>query len=95
MEGQSVRAVAQSLGINERTVYKWLARYRVEGRVGLRDRSSRPRRIPRQTSRRDREMTYRLRRRRMVAAVLKRATSPAAGRKAESSGSAARGRYAI
>ena len=29
--GQSVQDVAQSLGISERTVYKWLARYRAQG----------------------------------------------------------------
>lgn len=35
-----------AFGISERTVRKWLARYRVEGRDGLRDRSSRPCRSP-------------------------------------------------
>ncbi|MFD1789424.1 leucine zipper domain-containing protein [Sphingomonas floccifaciens] len=33
-----------------RTVAKWLARYRAEGRAGLLDRSPRPRRMPRATS---------------------------------------------
>ena len=41
-QGQSVQEVAQSLGISERTVYKWLARYQAQGRAGLEDRSSRP-----------------------------------------------------
>jgi transposase-like protein len=39
---------AAAFGISDRTVRKWLARYRVEGGAGLRDRSSRPRRSPRQ-----------------------------------------------
>lgn len=36
-----VSAVALAFGISERTVYKWLARYRAEGAAGLQDRSSR------------------------------------------------------
>jgi transposase InsO family protein len=36
--------------VSERTAAKWLARYRIEWRDGLRDRSSAPRRIPRRTS---------------------------------------------
>ena len=69
-QGQSVQDVAQSLGISERTVYKWLARYRAQGLLGLQDRSCRPRRSPRQTPRRDREAICRFRRRRMVAAEI-------------------------
>ena len=69
-EGQSASEVADSLGISERTVYKWLARYRVEGSAGLEDRSSRPKRVPRQTRRQDREAIYGLRRRRMVVAEI-------------------------
>ena len=68
--GQSVQEVAQSLGISERTVCKWLARYRAQGRLGLQDRSCRPRRSPRRTPRRDRKAICRLRRRRMVAAEI-------------------------
>ena len=37
---------AESLGVSRATAYKWLARYRVEGRAGLADRPSRPRRCP-------------------------------------------------
>ena len=69
-QGQSVQEVAQSLGISERTVYKWLARYQAQGRAGLEDRSSRTARIARKTPRRDREAIYRLRRRRMVEAEI-------------------------
>jgi transposase InsO family protein len=39
---------AAAFGVSDRTVRKWLARYRVEGGAGLRDRSSRPRGSPRQ-----------------------------------------------
>jgi transposase InsO family protein len=40
------RAVATALGISQRTVAKWLARYRSEGEAGLADRSSRPHAMP-------------------------------------------------
>ena len=39
-----VSAVAIAFGISERTVYKWLARYRAQGAAGLLDRSSAARR---------------------------------------------------
>ena len=42
LRGESARAVAAAVGVCESTVRKWLARYRAEGRVGLRDRSCRP-----------------------------------------------------
>ncbi|WP_380790001.1 leucine zipper domain-containing protein [Sphingobium xenophagum] len=38
---ETPRAVATALGVSERTVAKWLARYRTEGEAGLVDRSSR------------------------------------------------------
>ncbi|MGB3318733.1 MAG: IS481 family transposase [Sphingopyxis granuli] len=39
-------AVATALGVSQRTVAKWLARYRTEGEAGLADRSSRPHAMP-------------------------------------------------
>ena len=42
--------VAEQLGISRATAYKWIRRHRVEGAAGLEDRSSRPRRSPRQLS---------------------------------------------
>jgi transposase len=39
---------AAAFGVSERTVRKWLARYRTHGPAGLPDRSSRPHRSPRQ-----------------------------------------------
>src|SRR5438067_3929127 len=46
---EPVAAVARSFGVSKRTVCKWLARFRAEGTAGLRDRSSRPHKSPRQT----------------------------------------------
>jgi transposase InsO family protein len=37
---------AESLGVSRATAYKWLGRYRAEGRAGLADRPSRPRHCP-------------------------------------------------
>jgi transposase-like protein len=45
---QPLAVVASSCGVSERTLYKRLARFRAEGAAGLRDRSSRPRKSPRQ-----------------------------------------------
>ena len=44
---QPVAVTAAAFGVSERTAYKWLARFRAEGRDGLRDRSSRPKCSPR------------------------------------------------
>lgn len=46
IEKWPVAEVAMSIGVSERTVYKWLARYRAEGFAGLQDRSSAARRHP-------------------------------------------------
>lgn len=48
-EGEKVSSVAEGMGISPPTVYKWVKRFRDEGEEGLVDRTSRPRRIPRQT----------------------------------------------
>lgn len=45
----TARAAARQVGLSERSVRKWLARFRAEGSAGLRDRSSRPHQSPRQT----------------------------------------------
>ena len=47
IEGWSVADAAEAIGVSSRTGWKWLSRYRAEGVVGLRDRSSRPQRIRR------------------------------------------------
>jgi transposase len=48
LAGQKVKDVAAQLGVSRTTVYKWIARYALEGPGGLADRSSRPHRSPRQ-----------------------------------------------
>lgn len=63
-QGQEVAAVARDFRVSARTVWKWVARYRREGRAGLGDRSSRPHRMPRQLSRARRRQILRGRRQR-------------------------------
>jgi len=48
-EGWSVGAAAEAAGVCERSVYRWLARWRTEGATGLIDRRSVPGRIPHKT----------------------------------------------
>ena len=62
--------VAAELGVSRRTVYKWLSRYRQQGFEGLRDRSSRPHRIPRQTAASCVDQIVQLRHRWMVSAEI-------------------------
>jgi transposase InsO family protein len=47
--GQTPQAVGEAAGVCPRTVRKWVDRYRREGSVGLKDRSSRPHRLHRLT----------------------------------------------
>ncbi len=49
LEGWSVAAAADAAGVTERTVYRWLARFRAHGQAGLLDRRSVPGRIPHKT----------------------------------------------
>jgi transposase InsO family protein len=62
-ERWSVSETARAFGVSARTVYKWLRRYRAEGRRGLRDRSCGPHRIPHRTSAARERAIERLRRR--------------------------------
>ena len=48
-QGQTPKAVATAFGVCERTVRKWVARFRAEGSQGLQDRSSRPHKLRRPT----------------------------------------------
>ena len=66
-EGWSVADAAEAAGVSERTVHKWLRRFREEGLVGLRDRSSRPHRCPFETPRRLVRRIEALRRKRRAA----------------------------
>jgi transposase InsO family protein len=49
-QGWSIASAAQAAGVSERTVYRWLKRWRLEGAEGLLDRPSRPLRSPTQLS---------------------------------------------
>src|SRR3954451_25157697 len=48
-QGWSVTAAAEAAGVSERTVFRWLARFRECGQAGLVDRRPVPRRVPRKT----------------------------------------------
>jgi transposase InsO family protein len=50
-DGWTAPEAAAAFGVSDRTVRKWLARFRAEGRAGLADRSTRPTRSPRRTAR--------------------------------------------
>jgi transposase len=47
MGGQPAASVARDFQVSTKTVQKWIARFRVQGRAGLDDRSSRPHHIAR------------------------------------------------
>ncbi len=49
-DGWSIRDAAKAAGVSERSVSKWLKRFREEGDAGLADRSSAPKRVPGKTS---------------------------------------------
>ena len=49
LAGEAVGVVAESFSVSARTVRKWVARFRLAGVAGLKDRSSRPHRSPRAT----------------------------------------------
>jgi len=70
LEGWSVTAAAEAAGVSERTVWRWLKRWRDEGRGGLIDRSSRPHRSPKQLAGRQVEAIRSLRKLRMTAAQI-------------------------
>src|SRR5436305_5647703 len=66
-QGWSVRSAAEAAGVTERTVYRWVARWREEGWAGLRDRSSRPHRSPKRLAAAKVELIRALRKLRMTA----------------------------
>lgn len=49
-EGSNIRELCRRYKISSRTAYKWLKREAEEGSEGLKNRSKRPKRIPKQTS---------------------------------------------
>ena len=70
VQGWSVTAAAEAAGVTERTVYRWLARWRLEGEAGLLDRSSRPHRSPGQLPPDTVEVVQALRKLRMTASEI-------------------------
>jgi transposase len=75
--GWSVAAAAEAAGVTERTVYRWLRRWRDEGEVGLLDRPSRPHRPPGRLAAATVEAIAALRRLRMTAAQIAEVLGPA------------------
>jgi transposase InsO family protein len=68
--GWSVTAAAEAAGVSERTVYRWLGRWRSRGEAGLLDRSCRPNRSPTQLPGAKVEAIRALRKLRMTAAQI-------------------------
>jgi len=66
-EGWDVPSLAEAVGISQRSVWKWIARYRQGGIAGLQDRSCAPARVPRKTPARLERRIEQLRRRRLAA----------------------------
>ena len=60
--GVPVREIAAAFAVSERTVFKWLARFRTEGEAGLANRPSRPHRSPGAVAPRYREAALLMRR---------------------------------
>ncbi len=46
LQGETPKAVATAFGVSQRTLRRWVERYRIQGEAGLVDRSSRPHRSP-------------------------------------------------
>jgi transposase InsO family protein len=69
-QGWSVTAAAEAAGVSERTVWRWLRRWRAAGQAGLLDRSSRPHRSPRRLAPTTVEAIRSLRKLRMTAAQI-------------------------
>ena len=63
-QGQPPKLVATALGIDVKTVRKWVERFRAEGQTGLTDRSSRPNRLRQPTPSHIQEQIIALRRQR-------------------------------
>lgn len=73
-EGWSWKRAAQAAHVSERTVGKWLRRFREEGPEGLRDRSSRPQSSPTRTKGSVRERILALRAKRLTVREIFRTT---------------------
>jgi transposase InsO family protein len=70
VEGWTLTAAAEAAGVSVRCARKWSGRYRLEGELGLRDRSSAPRRVANRTAPERVEAIAKLRRLRFTAAEI-------------------------
>jgi transposase InsO family protein len=70
IEGWTLMAAAEAAGVSVRCTRKWVCRYRLEGELGLRDRSSAPRRVANRTAPDRVEAIAKLRRLRFTAAEI-------------------------
>jgi transposase InsO family protein len=69
-QGWTLRSAAEAAGVSVRCARKWAVRYRVEGELGLRDRSSAPHRVANRTAPDRIELIRGLRRLRFTAAEI-------------------------
>ena len=69
-QGWSLTKAAEAAEVSDRTCAKWVARYRAQGELGLRDRSSAPKHIPHRTPVERVEVIELLRRLRMTGAEI-------------------------
>src|SRR6266705_2510589 len=70
VEGWTLTAAAEAAGVSVRCGRKWAGRYRLEGELSLRDRSSAPRRVANRTAPERVEAIAKLRRLRFTAAEI-------------------------
>jgi transposase InsO family protein len=73
-EGFTRKAAAAAFRVSARTAGKWVGRFQQQGRAGLRDRSSRPRRSPRRVADSVQQQVVELRRQRKAAYWIARET---------------------
>jgi transposase InsO family protein len=73
-EGFTRKAAAAAFRVSARTAAKWVGRFQQQGRDGLRDRSSRPRRSPRRVAEAVQQRVVELRRQRKAAFWIARET---------------------
>ena len=73
-DGFTRKAAAAAFRVSARTAGKWVGRFQQDGREGLMDRSSRPRRSPRQVAEPIRQRVVELRRERKAAFWIARET---------------------
>jgi transposase InsO family protein len=70
VEGSTLKAAAREMGVSVRCARKWVSRYRAEGELGLRDRSSAPHRVANRTAPERVEAIVKLRRLRFSGAEI-------------------------